>query len=211
MSAISTTKSFSETGYRFLIGKILSGDLLPGEEINRRAIADELKMSLAPVNEAVAQLENEGFLEILPRKQTRVRIVRPEEVRALLILREAIECQAARLYCGKVIAARLPALTKLARAVDASKPGSLENEQAESNFHGALVALVGVPLLTAEFQKVMRRRLFCKINAVLPYSTQPPLDSHQQLLKKLQVRDPDKAEAAMRHHLERGRKAVLKP
>jgi GntR family transcriptional regulator, rspAB operon transcriptional repressor len=209
MASLITANSYSETGYNYLIQRILDGRLGPGEEINRKAIADELKMSLAPVNEAVAQLESEGFVEILPRKQTRVRVVRQEEVRGLLILREAIECQAARIYCGKILKAGLPKLSKLANAVDVSKPGSLENEQAESQFHGALVALVGVPLLTAEFQKVMRRRLFCKINAVLPYSTQPPLDNHARLLKKLQTNDPDVAEAAMRLHLERGREAVL--
>ena len=204
-------RSCSELGYDFLVERILSGRLLPGDEINRRAVAQELGISLAPVNEAVSQLEAEGFVEVMPRRQTRVRVVRREEVRGLLILREAIECEAARLYCGGLVTASLPELLPLAQTVDTSKPASADNERAESQFHGALVDLVGVPLLSDEFRKVMRRRLFFKINAVVPWQTQPPLDSHCDLLTQLQTDSPDVAESVMRHHLERGREAMLNP
>lgn len=202
-------RSCSRMGYELLVERILSGNLQPGEEINRRALAEELGISLAPINEAVGQLEAEGLVDVLPRRQTRVRIVRREEVRGLLILREAIECEAARIYCGKLVSENLPHLTKLAKAVDTSRPASAENERAETQFHGALVALVGAPLLSEEFQKVMRRRLFYKINAVVPWQTQPPLDSHSSLLKELSTARPDAAETAMRRHLERGREAML--
>lgn len=206
---IQEERSFSQIGYDFLVERILSGKLQPGEEINRRAVAEELGVSLAPINEAVAQLEAEGFVDVLPRRQTRVRVVRRDEVRGLLIMREAIECQAARMYCGRLVAANLPRLLELARAVDTSQPASPENEQAEGRFHGALVDLVGAPLLSGEFHKVMRRRLFYKINAIVPWHTQPPLDNHQNLLGELQTTDPNAAEAAMRHHLQRGREDML--
>lgn len=204
-------RSFSQIGYDFLAEQILSGRLQPGDEINRRSIAEELGVSLAPINEAVAQLEAEGFLEVMPRRQTRVRVVRREEVRGLLILREAIECHAARMYCGPLVIQNLPGLTELALAVDTSQPATVANEEAESRFHGALIDLVGVPLLSTEFHKVMRRRLFFKINAVAPWHTQPPLDNHRDLLALLQTDNPDAAESAMRHHLQRGREAMLNP
>ncbi len=202
--------SFARQTYDFIIQQILDGKLKPGDEVNRKGVASELGVSLAPVSEAVNQLESEGFLEISPRRQTRVRIVRKEEVRGLLILREAIECQAARLYCGTRISKHREALTKLAQAVDSSEAGSKENEVAESVFHEALVDLVECEMLSAEFQKVMRRKLFMKINIIVPWSIQPPLDSHEKLVAELCKDDPDAAEAAMRKHLERGRERILK-
>jgi len=210
-ATVSATDSqkFSQKSYDFLSEKILSGTWTPGEEINRKAIASELGVSLAPVNEAIGQLQVEGFLEITPRKQTRVRLIRREEVRGLLILREAIECQAARLYCGELVRSRMDDLQSLARRVDESQPASAENEQAESDFHGALIGLVGVPVLREEFQKVMRRRLFHMINLIAPWQTQPPLDNHLTLLARLATHDPDEAERAMRTHLERGREGML--
>lgn len=201
--------SFSQRGYDYLIDGILSGRYQPGDEINRRKVAEELGVSLAPINEAVGQLESEGFLEVSPRRQTRVRIIRKDEVRGLLILREAIECHAARLYCGEPVARNHDALLELARAVDGTRVGERDNEVAECSFHEALVALVESPLLSAEFHKIMRRKLFHKINLVVPWSLQPPLDNHQALLEQLRAPDPDAAEVAMREHLERGRESIL--
>lgn len=166
-------------------------------------------MSLAPINEAVSQLESEGLVEILPRRQTRVRLVRREEVRGLLILREAIECEAARIYCTSLLTSDTRALSRLAKNVDRSRPATVQNELAEAEFHGALVDLVGAPLLSSEFRRVMRRRLFYKVNVVVPWENQPPLDSHLDLLEHLKTDKPDLAEKAMRRHLERGREAML--
>jgi len=203
-------QSYSRQTYDFIMTRILEGILKPGDEINRKGVAQELGISLAPVSEAVNQLETEGFLEISPRRQTRVRIVRKEEVRGLLIMREAIECQAARLYCGERISSNKEELIRLARAVDGTEAGTKENELAEGQFHQALVDLVDCELMSVEFQKMMRRKLFMKINIIVPWSVQPPLDSHERLVELLCVEGPDACEAAMRQHLERGRERILK-
>src|SRR5690606_18130657 len=202
--------SYARQSYEFIMQRIFEGQLKPGDEINRKGLASELGISLAPVSEAVNQLESEGFLEISPRRQTRVRIVTKEEVRGLLILREAIECQAARLYCGPRIVARDQALLALARAVDTTDAGTKDNELAEMKFHQSLVDLVDCELLSNEFRKVMRRKVFMKINIIVPWNIQPPLDSHERLLLQMSKDDPDAAEAAMREHLERGRERILR-
>lgn len=202
--------SYSKRSYDFLIERILSGQFRPGDEINRKQVAEQLGVSQAPVNEAVSQLEAEGLLEVAPRRQTRVRVINREEVRALLILREAIECQAARIYCGAPIVQNFEKLMVLAKAVDCTAVGTKENELAEIDFHSALVELVDSPILSEEFLKVMRRKLFHKINVVMPWNVQPSLDSHQDLVQSLRTENPDNAEAAMRHHLERGREKILK-
>jgi DNA-binding GntR family transcriptional regulator len=202
--------ALSQVGYDHLFRCILSGELRPGDEIPRRQVAQQLGVSLAPINEAIAQLEAEGFIEVSPRRQTRVRVIQKQEVRGLLILREAMECQAARLYCGPPVKHNLDQLMRLAGQVDASAPGSRENELAEVAFHSALVDLVDCELLSREFKNVMQRRLFYKINAIVPWQQQPPMDSHATLLRKLQTNDAEAASHAMRRHLERGREGILK-
>lgn len=202
--------SYSRQCYDHIIRRIFAGELKPGDEINRKGVATQLGMSLAPVSEAINQLQSDGFLEIAPRRQTRVRIITKEEVRGLLIMREAMECQAARLYCGDKVKAHTDTLLPLARAVDASEAETRENEISESRFHQALVDLVECPLLSNEFRKIMRRRVFMKINIIVPWNVQPPLDSHVKLLEQLSAADPNAAEAAMRQHLERGRERILR-
>lgn len=202
--------SFARQSYDYIMKRIFDGELKPGDEINRKGLASELGISIAPVSEAVLQLESEGFLEISPRRQTRVRIVTKEEVRGLLILREAMECQAARLYCGARLIARKDELLELGRRVDHTDVGTKENELAEMKFHQSLVDLVECELLSDQFRKIMRRKVFMKINIIVPWDVQPPLDSHERLVLQFVDDDPDAAEASMREHLQRGRERILR-
>src|SRR3954447_21217277 len=80
--------------------RILKGELAMGQVISRRKIAAELGMSFLPVSEALLRLEFEGLLESRPRARTRVRIPSREDVRGHYVVREALEVQAAMLFCS---------------------------------------------------------------------------------------------------------------
>ncbi len=196
--------------YDWLMQRLLSRELKPGDRLNRRQVAEQVGVSVAPALEAMLQLEGEGFLETIPRQGTRVRQIDPVEVRGQLYLREAIEVQAARLYCGQAVIENEPNLLKLADVVDASDPYVEENWQAEIKFHRALMELAQCPVLLNAFDHVMRHSLFYSVNQVLP----PPRvksipDRHHQLVRHLQTEDPDEADRVMReHHRARIEKAV---
>ena len=66
--------------YEALLARLMSGELLPGQLINRRDVAAQLGTSTAPVLEAMKQLEFDGYLETLPRKGTQVRIISEERL-----------------------------------------------------------------------------------------------------------------------------------
>src|SRR5689334_15273534 len=89
----------SERVYNEILDRLLSGRWEPGYVFNRRQIAAEMKVSVAPVLEAMLELEGEGLIETLPRKGTRVRALTIRDLQGQLIVREALECQAARMYC----------------------------------------------------------------------------------------------------------------
>jgi DNA-binding GntR family transcriptional regulator len=61
--------------YEQLYGAMLDGRLRPGDRLNRRQVSVDLGVSVAPVLEAMTQLEWEGFLETSPRAGTLVRQV----------------------------------------------------------------------------------------------------------------------------------------
>ena len=56
--------------YEHLLENFLQNELVPGHILNRREIAQQLGVSVAPVLEAFLQLEMEGFVESIPRKGT---------------------------------------------------------------------------------------------------------------------------------------------
>ena len=58
---------------------ILSGKFKPGEKISEGELAESMGTSRTPLREAFRKLENEGFIEIIPRKGAVVTEIYPEE------------------------------------------------------------------------------------------------------------------------------------
>ncbi len=204
--------SLTEQAYHELLRRLMEKELRPGDLVDRRALAAELGLSVSPVVTAMGRLQQEGFLEILPRKITRVAIVRDEDFRTQMLLRNALECQAARIYCGEPVRRRHEELLSLARIVDATRDGNRINWPAEIAFHGALVDLVDSPGYSAEFGRVMRLGHFVLVSTFSganPFPVDPSGIWHEELVRELQTDDPDKAEAVIRAHLQAGREHYL--
>ena len=202
--------SLSRQVYDHLVGRLL-GDLSPGDILNRRQIAADLGLSVAPVLEAMLQLEADGLLQTLPRKGTRVLPASAGDLRGKLILREAIECQAARLYCGEAVRAHAAKLEALAVRIDETPADTLSLWRAEADFHRALVVLAGCEPLTEAFDRVMRQSLFVALKFFLEAHPGKARGSHRKLIRQLKTDNPDEAEALLRAHLRHAKPAALVP
>lgn len=197
--------SLAESVYEKLLSQLLENELVSGDFINRRAIAANMGASLAPVLEAVLRLQSEGFLEALPRKGTRVRMFKKDDIIGHLILREALECQAARIYCGSEIQKNRAMLFKEAEKLDGIPEGTAADFREEIAFHTKLVKLSNCVPLFENFIKAANISLFCSLN-ILPTIGIPVVkNNHSELVSSLMTNDPDKAEAAMRVHLRKGK------
>ena len=75
---------------------LISGDLAPGDRIGQEQIADSLGVSLAPVREALAVLEQEGQVTYLPRRGYFVTELDVEDLREIYGLRALLEGRAVR-------------------------------------------------------------------------------------------------------------------
>ncbi len=199
-----STLSLKRQAYDSILDRILSGDAAPGTLFSRRQLAESLGMSSAPVHEAMLMLENDGFLEALPRVGTRVRSVRREEVRGHLILREALECQVARMVCGGRVNAQYERLLNLARAVDREEDEAARARR-EVDFHGSVAELADCLLLTREYLRVMRIGWFYRISLLMGSPGLGPVQKHEDLLKALANGDRDRAEQAVREHIWSGK------
>src|SRR5688500_17900249 len=91
-------RNLTEEAYQCIRGGILSGALPFGAILSRRVIAEQLKISIVPVGDALQRLEGDGLVESRPRVGTRVRIPTAKAIRGHFILREALETQSARIF-----------------------------------------------------------------------------------------------------------------
>src|SRR6476660_7201251 len=84
-----------------LLGKILRGELGPGEKISPPDIAESLGVSVTPVRDAVNLLAAEGLVQVRPRRGTVVAPMSGEDVAELYEIRLMIEPAAAELVAER--------------------------------------------------------------------------------------------------------------
>jgi DNA-binding GntR family transcriptional regulator len=118
MKVTGEATTLSAEAYQIIRHRILRGEVLMGQVISRRKLATELGMSFLPISEALQRLEFEGLLESRPRAGTRVRIPTRADVAGHFVLREALEVQAARLFCEVATQEQKEELMRLAIRVD---------------------------------------------------------------------------------------------
>lgn len=198
--------SLVESVYRRLLDRILSGAWSPGGLCDRRSIAKELGVSIAPVGEAMVRLAEEGFLVNLPRRGTMLRPSDPRRLFEGLMWREAIECQAVGLAHGARLTAAAASLRELAARADGELGPT--QRQADLAFHRLLVGLAGIEVLSEQWERLGRRMLFDELHQLDLAAA--PQDRHADLLADLLAAPAREAAAErLRRHLRAGRAALL--
>ena len=192
----------SQRVYDELYRAMLTDRLGPGDRLNRKQVAADYGVSVAPVLEAMTQLEWEGFLVTSPRRGTLVRAVTAAQVLGRFHLRIAIETQAARIYAGPRLAAEADRIRQLAAALDATPRATWESVEAELRFHGGLVDLAGSEVISDAFHQVMRFSLYYAAKRVLPQGPPRPPREHVRLVERLLRGGPEEADREIRRHLE---------
>jgi DNA-binding GntR family transcriptional regulator len=85
----------SEQAYQALKAQILRGTLPIGAQVLEPALALRLGMSRTPVHEALVRLQDEGFVELQPRRGMRVSSFTRRDIRELSELLACLEVEAA--------------------------------------------------------------------------------------------------------------------
>ncbi|WP_246451072.1 GntR family transcriptional regulator [Allostreptomyces psammosilenae] len=135
---------------RLLLDRLLSGAWAPGQRIVERHLAAELRVSQAPVREALRELEALRLVETVPNKGARVRAVSLGELAESYPVRAGLEEVAAELALPRLAGARAESLRELADAMDRAAeagdvPGRIRHGVA---FHRAIVAASGNQVLS---------------------------------------------------------------
>ena len=113
-----TLKTLREQVYDYLRESLNRGDLVPGESVDLAKLSEKLGVSKTPLRFALFQLENEGFVTILPRRGCIVNVLSLEEIRSIYQIIGSLESSVVRSEFGKITPAvieRLRHFNKLAR------------------------------------------------------------------------------------------------
>jgi DNA-binding GntR family transcriptional regulator len=187
-----------------LIEDILRGRIKPGARIVETRIAREFGVSQAPVREALRDLELLGFVVTAAFRSTQVREVSSEERAEIYPIRAALEGLAARAAATRLGNPGLKHLEELIQTMrDAAARGDKQAQiDADIAFHLYIVEASGNQLLK-QFWELMRLPMTTFVTVTFSHWPLSLLaERHVPLLEALRSRDPARAEAAMRFHLE---------
>ena len=194
--------------FGFIRDAIVSMELLPGQMISETALAQQFGVSRTPVREALIQLANIGFVEVLPQRGTYVSKFSMDKILQARFIREALEVavvshlassisdearQEVVANCDKIIADQ-----KLAAADD----DAIAFQRLDDDFHQTLASYTQYPrvatLIEAEKAHMDRVR-----NLSLHISGQYKrvLNQHAAIVKAIKSASAEKAAAAMSVHM----------
>lgn len=106
-----------------LLADIVQGSVRAGERLVITALAARFGVSQSPIREALVTLEGIGIVDIEANRGAVVRQVTETDIREICQVRQALECAAVRLACGRTDLAQLNELADAFRK-DAEKHSS---------------------------------------------------------------------------------------
>lgn len=196
--------SLGQRVYQTLRQAILSLAYRPGEILRKPDICEALGVSRSPVADAVARLQAEGLVDVVPQAGTFVARFSMQEIREGAFLREAIEVAAVERVAARITDDQLQILRRnltvqAALVADGDIPGFYAMDSA---MHELLLSFTGFPKLaqvadTAWLHVNRARQLILPV----PGRVQATLAEHQAILAALEARDPVAARAAVQDHL----------
>ena len=184
---------------------LLTGVIKPGEIIDEKAIAAQLNVSRTPVREAVKRLSDEHLIDVVAQSATRAAKIDAREIEESFLIRRALEMESAAQaaqHMTQAHADRLAGILVLhARAVEARQ--YVEAIARDDEFHRAITEISNLPRLwsTIDISKAQLDR--CR-HLMVPRAGQAEatLEQHREIIRGLNSRDPAKAAAAMKAHLD---------
>jgi DNA-binding GntR family transcriptional regulator len=183
---------------------IFGGLFQPGQRLAEGKLATSLKVSRAPVREALAWLEQEGLIRRMPSGGTTVTSLSRGDVEEICSLRAPLEALALRLAIAKGDEDRWAELADNTRASEeTSDPRELA--QLDLAFHEALVRAADHNRLLASWLTLRSqiRLIMVQRNLADADSRRATVEGHKGLLRAIQAGDTTRAVAILEYHLQR--------
>ncbi len=198
--------SVGQLAYEALRASILALDVYdPNADLrlDEKTLAADLGVSRTPVREALARLEHEGLVRILPRRGVYIVRKSKAEVIEMMIAWAALEAIAARLACERAGDEEIASLRKLFATFEDGEMHSRLDEysRANLNFHSQIIELGNSPVISNMAEgllvhvRAIRRRTIGDDDRV-----EHSIVDHRQIIEAIEARDAELAESLVRDH-----------
>jgi DNA-binding GntR family transcriptional regulator len=198
--------SVGQLAYEALRGAILAMDVYdPKAELrlDEKTLAAELGVSRTPVREALARLEHEGLVRILPRRGVYMVRKTKAEIIEMMIAWAALEAIAARLACERATDEQIAGLRSLFASFEEGDLRSQLDEYSRANltFHSRIIELGNSPVVSS-----MAEGLLVHVRAIRGRTisdegrVERSIVDHRRIIEAIEAREAELAEGLVRDH-----------
>jgi DNA-binding GntR family transcriptional regulator len=183
---------------------ILTGTLQPGDRLVERDLAEQMKISRAPIREALLQLEQEGFVEGLPYRETRVIQIKTLEVQNVLVpTRTLLEVFALQQF---MVAPDKSVFSTLEAIIQDMEGAALANDKVQViekdlEFHRTLMASTEYTYSMRIWSSITPVILKAFFLGTITRTLSETVEGHRKLLAVIRSGQQARAEQVLRKHI----------
>ncbi len=171
--------------------------------LDERELSEKLAISRTPIREALARLEQEGLVRIVPRKGVFIVRKTKAEILEMITVWAALESMAARLIIEQAADAEIASLRELFTTFRDGQVQANIDEYSETNikFHQAILKMSRCALLTeiADNLFIHMRSIRARTIGEDDRAARSIID-HLHIIEALEARDAELAERLVREH-----------
>ena len=203
---IAPETSFKNKAYEALKEAILKMDIYATPEpvmLDERALSERLGVSRTPIREAIAMLEQDGFVKTVPRRGIIVVRRTKSEIVDMIRAWAALESMAARLLTEQAQVREIASLRSMFARFENGELHARLDEYSEVNieFHQAIIRMSrnGTLISLAEnlfaHMRMIRRKTIGEQDRAAR-----SIRDHMSIIEALEARDTKRAETLVRDH-----------
>jgi len=171
--------------------------------LDERQLSEQLGISRTPLREALVRLEQEGLVNIIPRRGIFIVRKTKNEIVELIIVWAALEGMAARLATQQASDEDIASLRRMFPSFGNGDAPARIDEYSERNieFHQTILRLGGCGLLVD-----MADQLFLHVRSIRAQTigeadrATRSIKDHRQIIEAIEARDTELAERLVREH-----------
>jgi len=198
--------------YDFIIHQIKMGEIVPGQTLTERGIANEIGVSRTPIREAFKKLIEQGLMEYEPHKGVKVTLYSKEKIEDLYEIRELLEGLSVRRIAERHTDEDIKKLEQyIELAEKAVEEGSLfKLSEINSEFHNTLARLSGNHYLL-EIMSALQMQISLLMSQSLSNKGRPykNIEEHKMIINAIKSGDKFLAEETAKYHVRKSRDNFL--
>ena len=171
--------------------------------LDEQSLAAALGVSRTPVRQALARLQHEGIVRVMPRRGVVIVRKSKDEITEMIRAWAALESMAARLLCERATDEQIGSLRALFLPFADDEPRLHLNEYSDANlrFHQRIIELARSPLISTMVDgllvhmRAIRGRMIGEDGRA-----ERSIVDHMHIIEALEARDAELAERLVRDH-----------